>query len=755
MPRTVISVREIAGYNPLADSRKSGGHMVIDGQNFTIGLDGVRSDFATKLIDSENVLAANNACCQSVPGIDNDILFVNRTLFSFDPAITGDGLTDLTGFFNGVTLPFSRTTDMLLVPKENRQFTSVYIGGKLYFCSWNNGVYYLNTSNPLGGMTRLTGATVPGFPADASPVLAIGETNGRMIYLTSTTVYWSNAGNPLDLSPALGGAGFQIIGAKIGGEVIGLTTLANGFIVWTSTGALSAEFISGDAVFRWFQIQTSSGPVSQSSICRTPAGETFFVNRFGLFRVAGLNSIQPVDNSFGEFVRDWFSTRITQIPYIWFAACDNRIYISARLDLEAFDDTLMLDLTHGTWGRFNHRHQGMFNYSAEGNNQAFGYLDENGFTCRIMPRHFGLRGREIGPSVYAGLDSWVEIGYLRSEELKAGGDSLQEITEVTIYNGMPKSLTLIERIDEGIWFYADGLGALTTVSDDGVMTEPDYAASYDRENLYKWSVDYSQDDWYFTGSSFATTPGQPDVRGGNTAIAITMYPGSTCQIAQSPVGLTYPGAYTISCKLKATPIGWLGNVAIGIRYYGGAYDPALVVLKPARANDPNRWVELEGTIWLTAPMPFPSSLLGITIYIPATVPGTKVFYVCDMQIRRGYTPGEYISTYDQPAIGEGSLLPNNPDSWLVIDEGILQDDSSLSRGYSLQALSDLNLYDSTTGINYSDGAGTLVYSGINSDTWTCSCTGHYSRIRIGAYKPGEAFAIKAMDVTVAFAGQLT
>lgn len=245
MPRQRVPYVEIQSLQPALNYKKSNGLGVIGGKNFAWDAAGVRSDFASRLIAADTKIANFGEYVQSVKIADGYHVIAGPRVYRFVPGFAGARF----GTWEQIaTLTPVQTPTLSSIPEYLRAFTSFYLAGYAYVSHWNYGTYRVNVAT--GAYTRLTSLTTPGFPSDAEPVYGVAESNGRAVYLTKTTAYWSAPADPENLVPALGGAGFQILGERIAGEPRTILRVNAGIVIWTTAGALAAEFTANDAVFR-------------------------------------------------------------------------------------------------------------------------------------------------------------------------------------------------------------------------------------------------------------------------------------------------------------------------------------------------------------------------------------------------------------------------------------------------------------------------------------------------------------------------
>jgi hypothetical protein len=378
-----------------------------------------------------------------------------------------------------VTLPMLHVPTYDLIPESKRSVSSVFVGSEHYVCFWNHGVYRVNQDNTY---TRLTSVNTPGFPADTDPVLFISETNGRALFVTNKSVYFSNTGDAEDLNPALGGAGLQVINELISGEPVVALQVTNGITLWTETNAMACEFVGGDLVFRWYQIPSSVRPLSQGAAVRVADGYYMFLSSQGVYAVDSFSSPKAVSPIFNEFLRAYLRGKDSQTAMVWYDAGSDRLYVSLRAANSAHVETFVYSIGLDKWGSMSHSHLGLFAFATKVASLA--YTDSNGIAHRLIPVEDFLLGRELpnNPGSFAGLDSFVQLGPIRGEQLTPVSDSMTTIQEIVVHRNPRYESQSYD--DEGVVPIPIG-GAV--YKDEGVfpLLSPDFA---DEGELYEFRL---------------------------------------------------------------------------------------------------------------------------------------------------------------------------------------------------------------------------------------------------------------------------
>ncbi len=108
-----------------------------------------------------------------------------------------------------------------------------------------------------------------------------------------------------------------------------------------------------------------------------------------------------------------------------------------------------------------------------GGRGTVGYFDVDGIGHRLIPASLRGRDRERAdmPGTFEGLDSELELGYVRARRLQPSADTLQEVQEVAI--SRPQELGIYStNVDEGF------IGTSPSHIDEGLLSEP-VAFTYD------------------------------------------------------------------------------------------------------------------------------------------------------------------------------------------------------------------------------------------------------------------------------------
>jgi len=530
MPFATIRVPTLESLQPAFDYRMSNRVGVLGGTNFAWDASGVYAAFSSRLVSSDDSIGTSPAIVQELDLEHGTHLLVDDAvgglIWRFVPSSLGSpvGTWELIATLNELVEP-----DPIDVPYNLRRASTAFLGqahDQHYMCAWNYGVYRVDFNLDPPTYTRLTSGTVPGFPADTDPVIAIAETNGRLLYMTALTLYWSAPNDPENLVPALGGAGFQVIGERLAGEPFALMPTTSGAIIWSTQGALVCEFIGGDNVFRYWQLQIQTLPVSSFAITQMSNEDYVILTSLGLYKISNLAQPTPITPLFNEFLREYLRSRPNELPHVWYSINDNRLYVSFRAGQTVFLETFVLEIGLDKWGSFNRSHIGFFNYGPSRGQLA--YSSELGVVSYLLSPIDSKRGVENhnNPGEILGLSAQITLGWMRAEELVPHADTIQEIQEIVINRKAPFGQVTVVIVDEGLII---DVGAV--VFDEGLITDPvvivvDEGFITENEILTNYGLEVLGDVFVFTVDGIQTTVIRPTLvgRGPFTDLWTTMVP---------------------------------------------------------------------------------------------------------------------------------------------------------------------------------------------------------------------------------------
>lgn len=505
MGQNRFRVPQIESLMPSVDARNTDKAFVLDGRNFVFDSLGPKSGFTTRQLTPFPF--ANPKDVQGIRIEGRTFVFCNDAILAW---------RDLNPIAWELLYAFNAD-----VPDAQRTpWSAIYLNGYFCFAHQYRGFY---KAKAVANTQKLwihpkTDVDIPGLIPE---ILGMDVVRGRPIFVNATTIQWGSVSNTDDFSPTLGGPGFQTIANFVKGTFLALTTTTDAFIVWTTEGAVLAEFIGDDTTWRFSSYGSQERPYSPWSTINLVNGGAAFLSRRGLKTVNEANTrfsnVLFVPNDwtpdFNEFLRSYLDDRLEN-QRKWrleYDASTETIYLSESTNLNDYWRTFVLKPTLNKWGIFSDKVYGFLPLTEQG----FGYVDQNGFPqildpgflnretepdnalglSRIFPRmekqhnviSSSVVSRAATPNVaqpmsifevpqagwyhpkdlgtlrdngLKGLDSWIEIGYLRPQEV-VGSSSEGEIEfQQIVLGSLPSKAPAVmdfttEWNQEGTAFYPD------------------------------------------------------------------------------------------------------------------------------------------------------------------------------------------------------------------------------------------------------------------------------------------------------------
>lgn len=420
------------------------------------------------------------------------------------------------------------------IPLELRSpWRGIFINNEIYLAQRYRGL--VKGSYNLYGEFNYSLVDSPSIPGIITGIRGLDIVRGRPIIVNDTTIQWGGVGNMSDFTPVLGGAGFQNLNQFVQGEFLSLTTFQDGFIVWTDKGSVVAEYIGGDAVWRFDTLRIKDYPLGEAASVAMLSGIQLFVSKQGVQLLNGANS-EALTPDFNEFFRAYAAER-TDTDTRWRVEYDpdrQQVFIMESTDLLTYFNTFVLYPTLNKWGIFSDRVHGILPLT----NDLWGYVDELGFChyfvntinrgdapavelgmTRIYPRiqkrlafpsssaisvayamdAVTLPAEPLSAGWYAigsdmpgsegmkGMDSVVRVGYFRPAELNNSIDAQVEVQRLvfgSIESQSPETAESMTSLTnwKPDWFYVP----IEDWNEDGPAED--------------WNVDGPAEDWMWSGS---------------------------------------------------------------------------------------------------------------------------------------------------------------------------------------------------------------------------------------------------------------
>lgn len=472
MPSTRLAIAEIESWTPAIDARavENGSLFVLEGKNFLFDAKGPKSGFGSILVSDESL-------DDSIEQIES-ITIAGRTV-----VLTGNGAYELRRLLANdtdvETFPGSGESWFKLASWEMQK--SYDVGKYGWTFAYVGFGAFLN--HPGYGLFKLLGDRMEIFPQTGvdEDILAIAESAGRLVLITRTLTQFSNADDAKDMSPDLGGAGFQITRQRVPGLPLAITSFQGGFIVWTTAGVLAAEFVGGDTVFRFDRVITEQFMISAKAWEPLASGDHVVMTKQGLFLSSATNGLQPYSDVFNEFLRTMMSDSDNFVFRLTFIKEDDLLFLQIADGTLNFNRTFVYHQATKKWGEFSETHRGIIRFSAKAGD--YGYADVDGFI-----HHFnGSAYRETQSRELTGLDSYISLGYIRPANGAENADVQFEMQEIII--GARETRTGVYSVTEVDW---DGEDAFKSYNIGFYLSDEDWS---------QFGVDFYDVDWSFPGAS--------------------------------------------------------------------------------------------------------------------------------------------------------------------------------------------------------------------------------------------------------------
>jgi hypothetical protein len=418
MPKDRFPIPDIASYTPNIDPRGvPTQNFVLQGENFLFDPMGPKSGFGSRIIANGESIEVEGGVVQSIQIAKFSFVFTTLGVYMVD-------VEDLDAPWSQVLslTPFANTP----IP-EDKKWTAAYLAKGIYFVHPVYGMYVLATNVNVPVMTPKDQDDIPGLPYKPQ---AICETNGRMVVLGIKYIGWSNSGEPQNFIPEIGGAGQQLLSDRVSGNPLTMSGFQTGFIVWTDSGCMIAEFIGGDTVFRFDRSTTKQLPINAFTVEDLPNGSQILLTKQGLFITESGKEPTPVAPLFSDFLMTLLKERPQLRARLTYQIESDLLYAQLRDWTDHYVYTYVLAVSLDKWGIFSERHLGIIRYSPV--RGAFGYCDSKGIVRRFVETFT----KEETPGVFVGLDSFLEIGYIRPPNMLPSVDVLLEMQELLL-GGVP------------------------------------------------------------------------------------------------------------------------------------------------------------------------------------------------------------------------------------------------------------------------------------------------------------------------------
>jgi len=267
MPR--IEANRIKGLVPALDNKKITQPVVLDGENFLVEVDGLRSGFGRTEISHELLV-----------DITNVQIFTTDTATSW---ICTTGCILQYDVLTNTVVPVYVFTE----PVDKFPWSMALVGGKYYFARRGVGlIEYIPTTaswHIVNGSSY--GVDIP------SSIIGCCESGGRLVVLAHGLVAWSVIDDGTTFTPStVTGAGFQslaIIGSFSLDSPLGVFRVNDGFLTFTRNGVMKSVFTNTIVVFRHRRLSAVSVPLNHDCIVQTKDDNVIYLAVDGFYRTTG------------------------------------------------------------------------------------------------------------------------------------------------------------------------------------------------------------------------------------------------------------------------------------------------------------------------------------------------------------------------------------------------------------------------------------------------------------------------------------
>lgn len=356
----VYRVADVKGLTPAVDPTRSTEQFVLNGDNYIFDAIGPKSAFGNQLLLPQRLEDCNQP--QSV----RLKLRSGDRVFHFTTKAILEWRED-TGGWRVIYV----TDDTSSQPYR---WTFGFLSELMYFCHPLVGIIVYGLDVDYAASLRTEGA-----PTDA---LAICVDNGRLIAVTPEYLFWSDPSDGTNFQPKLGGAGFQLLAARVPGFPIMVTSYARGVLTWTSGGVLRSEFSGDQEVYRHRALNTEYRPINSFCVFKQDDNTIVILDERGLFQSQGeaptafaplfneflINYLQENNLVLGDNVRlEWDELR-------------RLLYLSVSLSQydPIYERCFVLYPPTQKWGQFNEPHYGIMPFrinTGERKDDYYGFVD--------------------------------------------------------------------------------------------------------------------------------------------------------------------------------------------------------------------------------------------------------------------------------------------------------------------------------------------------------------------------------------------
>lgn len=380
-----LDASEILGITPAIDPRRSEKIFALGGRNYVLDSLGPKSAFGQRFLSpfpltgTEHIQGAR----LKLRGGDRVFTFIDRAILEWREDLGG---------WRTIFL----VSDSTIQPYR---WTYGYLNGVMYFCHPSSGILAYNIAADI--CLPLTAPGTPEYP------MGILVNNGRLIVLDENLMSFSGPSDGSDFVPRLGGAGFQKINDRVGGDPICMTAWAKGVMVWTTGGVMRCEFTGDSAVYRFRAVNTELRPVNSFCAVQMDDNTMVILDERGLFQSSG-ETPEPMTPVFNEFLIQYLqknNLKLGQNVRLEWDELKRYLYLSLSLSRysPAYEKAFVLYPSLDKWGTLDESHHGILPVLIQTGNRQGDYYALCGTGGRI--RYFLETGSRCSSQVLGTLEA--------------------------------------------------------------------------------------------------------------------------------------------------------------------------------------------------------------------------------------------------------------------------------------------------------------------------------------------------------------
>lgn len=370
-------VKDIGGLMLAVDPKKIDKHVVLDGANFIVDVNGPRSAFGTE--SSYRRFLANEFIYDvNLGGII--FYFAHDTTSSSCQVYTIDWPRRQFNYLFSIPQIHASET------RKTFPWSKAYVNGTWYLNHLAFGIVAYDTITQEWSNVSTTIHT----NLATNVIYGIAQAGGRAGYLTDTTLHWSAIDDATNVTPSVAtGAGFQTL-SLVGrptkdSEYLGLFEVADGFITILKRGIMKSSLIDSINPFTHDVWSTKYIPLNQNCVTQIADGTYILLTKTGFWLTDGkeFSEWQPLMNEYlkSTEIPTFSLNQIGQVQ-IHYDEVKQWFFMSFSKTRNAnyFTEAFVVYLPRNEWGRFNYTHVALVQIDEFGDGSKFnmGYISVDG-----------------------------------------------------------------------------------------------------------------------------------------------------------------------------------------------------------------------------------------------------------------------------------------------------------------------------------------------------------------------------------------